>query len=146
MISFDLFDKTEPKMLHLINLWNTAEGNPLIYKDMFRSNPHELAGLIKQGTSFNDWQMFLTDSRVQDYIDRNLYVQAGITVSYYLKEGTHMTQADSAKLKAAIDYRDNHKPDFAIPVQYIYIQTPLTKDEKEFLPDVPENKPIKGVF
>jgi len=146
MIPFELFDQSEPKMLHLVNLWNTAEANQAVYKDMFTANPHDLARLIGQGTNYNDWQMFLTDSRVQEYIDKILYVMSGLIVAHYMKQGVHVGVADATKLNSAIKYRDDHKPDFATPVQYIYIQTPLTKDEQEFLPDVPENKPIKGVL
>ena len=140
MIALDLFGKTEAKMLHLVNLWNFAEGVPTAYDKLFVSNPHELAALIQQGTTYHDWQMFLTDSRVQDYIDKIIYTQAGIVVNKFMKDGVHVGMADTTKLNAAIKYRDDHKPSFAIPVQYIYIQTPLTIDEEQFLPDVPENK------
>jgi putative alpha-1,2-mannosidase len=139
MISLALFSKTEPKMLHLANLWNYAEGLSTQYDKLFVSNPHELAVLIGQATQFSDWQMFITDSRVQDYIDKIHYTQAGIIVSKYMDPDIHVGMADSAKLNSAIRYRDDHKPSFAVPTQYIYIQTPLTKDEKEFLPNVPEN-------
>ena len=140
MISVDLFSKTEPKMLHMCSLWNYAEGVPAMYDKLFVSNPHELATMIGQGTTYHDWQAFLIDSRVQDYIDRIIYTQAGIIVNKYMKDGVHVGVADATKLNSAIKYRDDHKPDFAIPVQYIYIQTPLSKDEQAFLPDVPENK------
>jgi hypothetical protein len=140
MISIDLFNKNEPKLIHLANLWNFAEANAQAYEVLFTSTPHELADLIKNGTTYNDWQTFLTDSRVQDYIDRIIYTQAGITVSKLMKDGVRVSQADATKLNAAIKYRDDHKPAFALPVQYIYIQTPLTVDEREFLPPVPENK------
>lgn len=135
MISLDVFTKSEPKYLHLAKLWNVAEANPMIYEDMFNSNPHELADLIGSGTTYNDWQDFISDSRVQEYIDRVIYTRAGIIINKYLKEGTHLSQADSARLNTAIKYRDDHKDDFAIPVQYIYMQTPLTYEEKEFLTD-----------
>jgi hypothetical protein len=139
MISLELFNQNEPKLIHLANLWNYAEGNALAYETIFVSNPHELANLIQQGTDYNDWQTFLSDSRVQDYIDRIIYTQAGITVSKFMKDGVRISQADATKLNAAIKYRDDHKPAFALPVQYIYIQTPLTTDEREFLPKIPEN-------
>ena len=142
MISIDLFNKTEPKMLHLVNLWNRAEAIPKIYDDLFTSNAHQIAALIQQGTTYNDWQMFLSDSRVQDYIDKQLYVMAGLIVAHYMKDGVHVGVADATKLNSAIKYRDDHKPSFAVPVQYIYIQTPLTPAEREFLPDVPENKKV----
>jgi hypothetical protein len=140
MISIDLFNKTEPKMLHLVNLWNRAEAMSALYDTLFTSNPHQLAAAIQQGTTYNDWQMFLTDSRVQDYIDKILYVMAGLIVAHYMKEGVHVGVADATKLNSAIKYRDDHKPSFATPVQYIYIQPPLTPDERAFLPNVPENK------
>lgn len=127
-------------MLHLASLWNYAESVPSAYDELFISNPHELAKIIGQGTTYHDWQLFLTDSRVQDYIDKIIYTQAGIIVSKYMREDTRVGVADATKLNSAIKYRDDHKPSFAIPVQYIYIQTPLTLDEEEFLPDVPENK------
>lgn len=140
MIALDLFQKTEVKMLHLANLWNFAESVPTAYDKLFTSNPHELAGIIGQNTTYHDWQTFLTDSRIQDYIDKIIYTQAGIIVSKYMREDTKVGVADATKLNSAIKYRDDHKPSFALPVQYIYIQTPLTLDEEEFLPDVPENK------
>ena len=86
--------------------------------------------------------MFLSDSRVQDYIDKIIYTQAGIIVNKYMKDGVHVGMADATKLNAAIKYRDDHRPSFATPVQYIYIQTPLTADETEFLPPVAENKKL----
>lgn len=135
MISQDLFDTSEPKMLHLVNLWNVAESNPAIYDTLFISNPHELTTIIGQGTNYGDWQMFLTDSRVQDYIDKIIYTQAGLLINRYMVDGVHLSQADSARLNTAIKYRDDHKPDFAIPVQYIYNQVPLTAEEKEFVND-----------
>jgi hypothetical protein len=140
MISLILFDKTEAKMLHLAQLWNFAESVPTAYEQLFTSNPHELAALIQQGTSYSDWQQFLSDARVQDYIDKIIYTQAGIIINKYMKDGVRVGVADATKLNSAIKYRDDHKPSFAMPVQYIYIQTPLTIDEEEFLPDVPENK------
>jgi hypothetical protein len=135
-----MFTKTEIKLLHLVNLWNFAETVPHIYENLFTSNPHELAALIGQNTSYHEWQMFLSDSRVQDYIDKIIYTQAGIIVNKYMKDGVHVGMADATKLNAAIKYRDDHRPSFATPVQYIYIQTPLTADETEFLPPVAENK------
>jgi hypothetical protein len=140
MISIEMFAKTETKLLHLVNLWNFAEGIPHIYDNLFTSNPHELSVLIGQQTSYHDWQMFLSDSRIQDYIDKIIYTQAGIIVNKYMKDGVHVGMADATKLNAAIKYRDDHRPSFATPVQYIYIQTPLTAEEKEFLPDIAENK------
>jgi hypothetical protein len=140
MISLEMFTKTEVKLLHLVNLWNFAETVPHIYDNLFTSNPHELAALIGQTTNYHDWQMFLSDSRVQDYIDKIIYTQAGIIVNKYMKDGVHVGMADATKLNAAIKYRDDHRPNFATPVQYIYIQTPLTVDEQEFLPPVAENK------
>jgi len=127
-------------MLHLVNLWNIAETVPQVYDALFVSNPHELADIIQQGTTFTDWQYFINDNRVQDYIDRVIYAQAGVVINKMMQDGVHLTQAESAKLNAAIKYRDDHRPNFATPVQYIYIQTPLTPDEQAFLPDVPENK------
>ena len=140
MISKEVFGKTEKKMLHMANLWNAAEKIPTHYDVMFQSNPHELATLILNGTTYHDWQEFISDSRVQDYIDRIHYTQAGIIVSQYMKPGVRVGVADATKLNSAIKYRDDHKPSFAVPVQYIYIATPLTEDEKEFLHDIPENK------
>lgn len=144
MINVELFNKTEVKLLHLVNLWNLAETVPQIYDDLFVSNPHELAQIIQQGTSFTDWQYFINDNRIQAYIDRVIYAQAGVVINKMMQDGVHLTQADSAKLNSAIKYRDDHRPDFATPVQYIYIQTPLTVDEQAFLPDVAENKYVKG--
>lgn len=140
MIPLDLFQKNEAKLLHLAQLWNIAESIPHIYDELFVSNPHNLAKLIGQGTTYHDWQTFLSDSRVQDYIDKIIYTQAGIIINQYMKAGAHVGVADATKLNSAIKYRDDHKPSFAIPVQYIYIQVPLTPEETEFLPDVPENK------
>lgn len=140
MIPLDIFEKNEVTLIHLANLWNLAEANPIIYPDMFVSNPHQLAQLIQQNTTYDDWQTFLIDSRVQSYIDKIIYTQAGIIVSKYMKEDTRVGVADATKLNSAIKYRDDHKPSFATPTQYIYIQTPLSVDEQEFLPDVPENK------
>lgn len=135
MIALEMFNKNEPKMLHLVSIWNFAESQPTMYDTLFISNPHELATLIKQGTTYNDWQMFLTDSRVQDYIDRVIYTQAGIIVNKLMREDVRLGVAEATKLNSAIKYRDDHKPSFAPPVQYIYIQTPLTPDEEKFLPD-----------
>jgi hypothetical protein len=140
MIPLEQFTKTEVKLIHLVNLWNFAEAVPMAYDKLFVSNPHELATVIGQNTTYHDWQMFLADSRVQDYIDRVIYTQAGIIVNKYMKDGVHVGMADATKLNAAIKYRDDHRPSFATPVQYIYIQTPLTSEEAEFLPNVPENK------
>jgi len=141
MISIDLFTKAESTMLHMAALWNYAESVESMYDDLFTSNPHELAANIGQNTKYHEWQQFLSDSRVQDYIDKIHYTQAGIIVSKYMgAKALHMGVADTTKLNSAIKYRDDHKPSFAVPVQYIYIQTPLTTDEKEFLPDIPENK------
>jgi hypothetical protein len=134
MISIKQFAKTELKLLHLAKLWNTAEGNAMIYESMFVSNPHELATLIGSNTTYSDWQEFLSDSRVQEYIDKVIYTQAGIIINRYFKEGTHLSQADSARLNTAIKYRDDHKADFAVPVQYIYCAVPLTPAERAFLP------------
>jgi hypothetical protein len=142
MISLEMFTKTEVKLLHLVNLWNFAETVSHIYENLFTSNPHELATLIGQNTSYHDWQMFLSDSRVQDYIDKIIYTQAGIIVNKYMKDGVHVGMADATKLNAAIKYRDDHRPSFATPVQYIYIQTPLTADETDLLPPVAENKKL----
>lgn len=135
MISLDLFTASEPKLLHLAKLWNIAEANPVLYDDLFISNPHEIADLIGNATTYNDWQDFISDSRVQEYIDRVIYTRAGILVNKYFRDGIHLSQADSARLNTAIKYRDDHKEEYAIPVQYIYMQTPLTYDEKEFLSD-----------
>lgn len=135
MISLDLFTTSEPKLLHLAKLWNIAEANPILYDDLFISNPHEIANLIGNATTYNDWQDFISDSRVQEYIDRVIYTRAGILVNKYFRDGIHLSQADSARLNTAIKYRDDHKEEYAIPVQYIYMQTPLTYDEKEFLSD-----------
>lgn len=142
MIQLTTFNKNEVKLIHLANLWNFAESIPSAYDTMFISNPHELASLIGQGTSYHDWQEFLTDSRVQDYIDKIIYTQAGIIISKYMKEDARVGVADATKLNSAIKYRDDHKPSFAPPIQYIYIQTPLTQDEREFLPNVPENQKV----
>lgn len=141
MIQLEMFTKQEPKLLHLAKLWNYAEANPEVYDSLFVSNPHELASIIKNGTTYSDWQEFLSDSRVQSYVDKFIYTQAGIVINKLMAASSRydFNQAASAKLNSAIKYRDDHKPDFATPVQYIYIQTPLTKAEKEFLPKVPEN-------
>lgn len=138
MISYELFDPAEQKLLYLAALWNNAEARPDIYDRLFVSNPHDLAKLIANNTTYDDWQMFMIDSRVQDYIDKVIYTQAGIIVSQSLRDGVHLTQAESARLNAAIKYRDDHKPNFATPVKYIYMNIPLTYDEEAFL--TPEGK------
>ena len=138
MIALTSFNKTETKLIHLANLWNFAEGVSSAYDLLFISNPHELAALIGNGTTYHDWQEFISDSRVQDYIDRIIYTQAGIIINKFMKDDARVGVADATKLNSAIKYRDDHKPSFA-PVQYIYIQTPLTLDERDFLPDIPEN-------
>lgn len=135
MIKPELFGKNEVKMLHLVHIWNYAESIPEVYDKLFVSNPHELADIIKQHTTYQDWQEFLADSRVQDYIDKIVYTQAGIVINKLMKDGVRISQADSAKLNAAIKYRDDHRPDFATPTQYIYMHTPLTPQEKEFIND-----------
>ena len=139
MISLDIFNNAESKLINLARLWNSAEANPVLYDRLFESNPHELAALIGNYTTYMDWQEFIADSRVQEYIDKIIYTRAGIIINQSLNLDAHLSQADSARLSAAIKYRDDHKADFAVPVQYIYIQTPLTYDEKQFLPNVPEN-------
>jgi hypothetical protein len=140
MIKKELFHKTEPDLLRLATLWNAAESEPLIYEELFTANAHQLADLIGNKTTYNDWQGFLTDSRVQDYIDRVIYVMAGNIVSRFMSTPTgKVGMADTAKLKAAIDYRDSHKPDFAQPTQYIYMHIPLSPEEEAFLPE--EGKP-----
>jgi len=121
-------------------LWNYAEGVPSAYEKLFVSNPHELAALIQQNTNYHDWQEFLTDSRVQDYIDKIIYTQAGILVNKLMDENVKLGVAEAAKLNTAIKYRDDHRPAFAVPERYIYIATPLPPAGKHFLPDVPENK------
>lgn len=140
MIPLEIFTKAEAKMLHLAKLWNVAEANPSLYDSLFISNAHELADLIGMGTTYNDWQDFISDSRVQEYVDKIIYTKAGIIINTFFQDGIHLSQADSARLNTAIKYRDDHKEDFAIPVQYIYMMTPLTYDEKEFLTD--ESKTI----
>jgi hypothetical protein len=140
MIKKELFHKTEPEMVRLVTLWNAAEAEPLIYEKLFTSNAHELATLIGNKTTYNDWQTFLTDARVQDYIDRVIYVMAGNIVTRFMSTpGGKVGMADTAKLKQAIDYRDSHKPDFAQPTQYIYMHIPLSPDEEAFLSE--EGKP-----
>ena len=140
MIQLDMFNASESKLIQLARLWNTAEANPALYDRLFESNPHELVSLIGSYTTYTDWQEFMADSRVQEYIDKIIYTRAGIIINQSLNLNAHLSQADSARLSTAIKYRDDHKADFAVPVQYIYIQTPLTYDEKQFLPHVPENK------
>lgn len=140
MIKKELFNKTEPDLLRLVTLWNAAEASPAIYDKLFTSNAHELAVLIGNRTTYNDWQNFLVDARVQDYIDRVIYVMAGNIVSQFMSTPTgKVGMADTAKLKSAIDYRDTHKPDFSQPTQYIYMHIPLSPDEEAFLTD--EGKP-----
>lgn len=143
MISIELFNQSEAKLLHLAKLWNVAENNPAIYDKLFESNPHELADLISSGTTYTDWQEFIADSRVQEYIDKIIYTRAGIIINQALNADAHLSQADSARLTTAIKYRDDHRADFAIPVQYIYCQTPLTYDEQQFLPNTPENDMLR---
>lgn len=134
MIKKEIFNKTEPDLLRLVTLWNAAEAEPLIYEKIFTSNAHELASLIGNKTTYDDWQNFLVDARVQDYIDRVIYVMAGNIVSKFMSDPKgRVGMADTAKLKQAIDYRDSHKPDFAQPTQYIYMHIPLTPDERAFL-------------
>ena len=140
MIALDIFTPSEPKLIHLGNLWNYAESVPAMYDKLFTSNPHDIAAMVGQGTTYHDWQTFLSDSRVQAYLDKIIYTQAGIIVNKYMKDGVHVGVADATKLNSAIKYRDDLKPNFATPTQYIYIQTPLTEDEEAFLPLVPENK------
>lgn len=135
MIPLTHFAKTETTLIHLAKLWNKSESNPAHYDMMFVSNPHELAALIGQNTTYNDWQVFLSDSRVQEYVDKIIYTQAGIIINQYFKDDVHLTQAASARLNTAIKYRDDHKSDFAVPVQYIYCAVPLTPAERAFLPD-----------
>lgn len=134
MIKKELFNKTEPELLRLTTLWNAAEAEPLIYDKLFTANAHELARLIGNKTTYNDWQDFLIDPRVQDYIDRIIYVMAGNIVTKFMSTPTaKVGMADTAKLKSAIDYRDTHKPDFAQPTQYIYMHIPLSEEETHFL-------------
>lgn len=142
MIDLKIFNQNEPKLLHLATLWNHAEADANLYDRIFQSNPHELATMIANGTTYNDWQLFLVDARVQDYIDRVLYTQAGILANKLMNQ-SHLSMSDGTRLNTAVKYRDDHKPSFATPVQYIYIHTPLTIAEAEFLPDVPENDPHK---
>lgn len=140
MIALEQFAKTETKMLHLAKLWNFAEAQPQLYNSLFVSDPHELSTIIGNNTTFTDWQLFLSDSRVQNYIDKYIYTQAGVVIAQLVNENSRgFNQATAAKLNSMIKYRDDHKDNFAIPVQYIYIQTPLTPAEKVFLPNIPEN-------
>ncbi len=134
LINIELFNNSEPRLLHLCSLWNVAESNTVIYNQMFEADPHELAALIGSHTTYADWQEFLSDSRVQTYIDRIIYTRMGTLINRLTQPGVHLSQADSARLSTAIKYRDDHRPDFAVPVQYIYMQTPLTYDEEQFLP------------
>lgn len=136
MIQKEMFNTNEPHYLRLVQLWNAAEAVPNIYSKLFTANAHDLAALIGNGTTYNDWQDFLVDARVQNYIDRVIYVMAGnIVASFMSTAGGKVGMADTAKLKSAIDYRDNHKPDFAQPIQYVYMQVPLNPDEEAFLTD-----------
>jgi hypothetical protein len=146
MINLDVFTAAETKLLHMAKLWNIAEANPTLYDQLFLSNPHELADTIRSGTTYNDWQEFISDSRVQEYIDRIIYTQTGIIINKCLQPTAHLTQAESARLNTAIKYRDDHKSNYAPPVQYIYVQVPLTYEEKQFLPDIPENQGNKVVL
>jgi len=142
MIKKELFNKTEPDLLRLATLWNAAESEPLIYAEMFTADAHKLASLIGNKTTYNDWQSFLVDARVQDYIDRVVYVMAGNIVAKFMSTpGGKVGMADTAKLKSAIDYRDTHKPDFAQPTQYIYMHIPLSTEEEAFLTE--EGKPYE---
>lgn len=141
MISLDIFNASENKLLHLGRLWNIAESNPMIYDRLFESNPHELAALIGSSTTYTDWQEFMADSRVQEYIDKVIYTRAGIIINQLMNVDVHLSQADSARLTTAIKYRDDHRADFAVPVQYIYVQCPLTYDEQQFLPSDTSIKP-----
>ena len=84
MIPLEIFTKAEAKMLHLAKLWNTAEANPSLYDSLFISNAHELADLIGMGTTYNDWQDFISDSRVQEYVDKIIYTKAGIIINTFL--------------------------------------------------------------
>lgn len=134
MIALEIFNSTENKLLHLARLWNIAEANPTLYDQLFEANPHELAALIGSSTTYTDWQEFIADSRVQEYIDKIIYSRMGIIINQIMSKD-FLSQAESARLSTAIKYRDDHKADFAVPVQYIYCQTPLTYDEKAFLKD-----------
>ena len=55
MLQQDLFHPTEHRLIHLVNLWNIAEADPAVYEELFVSNPHQLADIIRQGTSYDDW-------------------------------------------------------------------------------------------
>lgn len=140
MIPLEQFDSTEVQMLHLIQLWNVAESKSDVYDVLFISNPHDIASIIGNNTTYGDWQTFLSDERVQKYIDKVIYTQAGILINRYMKDGVHLSQADSARLNTAIKYRDDHRSDFAVPVQYIYSQVPLSDNEQEFA--VPDTKSV----
>lgn len=143
MIKKELFNKTEPELLRLVTLWNAAEAEPMIYDKLFTANAHELASLIGNKTTYSDWQTFLVDSRVQDYIDKIIYVMSGNIVAQFMNSTTgRVGMADTAKLKAAIDYRDSHKPDFAQPTQYVYMHIPLSESEEAFLTE--EGRPNDG--
>ena len=134
MIALEIFNSTETKLMHLARLWNIAEANSTLYDKLFESNPHELAAIIGSSTTYTDWQEFVSDSRVQEYIDKIIYSRMGVLINQIMGKD-YLTQAESARLNTAIKYRDDHKADFAVPVQYIYMQTPLTYDEKAFLTD-----------
>lgn len=138
MVDVEMFTADEQKLIYLATLWNNAEARPDLYDKLFVSNPHDLAKYIGNNTTFNDWQLFISDTRVQNYIDKIIYTQAGIIVNKALRDGVHLSQAESARLNTAIKYRDDHKPDFATPVKYIYMNVPLTPAEEEFLP--PESR------
>lgn len=138
MIPLEIFTKAEIQLVKLAKLWNQAEADPLLYDGIIGANPHTLVNLIGGGTTYNDWQNFTSDPRIQEYIDKLIYAQAGRLITQLLSPDAHLSQADSARLNTAISYRDNHKADFAPPVQYIYMQVPLTPDEKAFL------KPVEG--
>lgn len=133
MIKPELFHKNEPEMLRLIALWNHAEAQPILYESIFTSNAHDLAALIGNGTTYNEWQMFLTDARVQNYIDDVIYEMCGRIITQYMSSDDKTGMADTQKLKQAIDYRDAHKQDFAQPTQYIYMHIPLSENEEAFL-------------
>lgn len=144
MIKIEVFNSNEPKLLHLANLWNHAETFPSKYDKLFMSNPHELAALIGNGTTYNDWQTFLSDSRVQNYVDKMLYTQAGIIVNKLMNQ-PHMSVSDATKLNTAVGYRDNHKQDFATPVQYIITAVPHTTAEQAFLRGKGNDKSVEDV-
>lgn len=133
MIALEMFQSAETRMIYLAKLWNIAEADPLLYGQLFEATPHEIAHLIGNNTDYKDWQEFVSDSRIQEYVDREIYTRTGRLINTLMKE-PHLSQADSARLSTAIKYRDDHKSDFAQPTQYIYMCTPLTYDEQQFLP------------